>query len=112
MANLRQIYTVLAEELSDLALPVATSTGSSTSEVVCSGLINATYGAKHYAMGFLYAGGGANETSSSIGSISTVSAPLWNYGDGPWLVIRPQAAVGGGTAVKDLIGGGFIPFAR
>lgn len=40
-------------------------------------------------------GGGANQSSQAGNTVGTGSVPIFNYGDGPWLVIRPQAA--GGT---------------
>lgn len=43
-------------------------------------------------------GGAANQTSQANTAVSTNSVPVFNYGAGPWLVIRPQAAGGGPPA--------------
>lgn len=39
-------------------------------------------------------GGGANQSGLSGSSVASTSVPGFNYGDGPWLVIRPQGAAG------------------
>ena len=41
-------------------------------------------------------GGGANQSGGTAPTVSANSSPIWNYGAGAWLVVRPQAAVGGG----------------
>jgi hypothetical protein len=38
-------------------------------------------------------GGGANQSALTGTTVSTNSVPLFNYGDGPWLVVRPQSVV-------------------